>query len=148
MRLHCVLAFTLLCFCGTFQAGAQQIAPDASLPGPLPVATGDYALGAQIDTLVLPGCQPRSGYDCKIEVRAKVYHPQTLSGTYPVIIFLHGNHGTCGRPYMSPPDPPGMLGNPRIDDSVSYTGTGTCPANYIESPSYAGYDYLANRLAS
>ena len=148
MRLHCVLAFTLLCLCGTFQAAAQQIAPDASLPGPLPVAAGDYALGAQIDTLVLPGCQPRSGYDCKIEVRAKVYHPQTLSGTYPVIIFLHGNHGTCGRPYMSPPDPPGMLGNPRIDDSVSYTGTGTCPANYIESPSYAGYDYLANRLAS
>ena len=148
MRLRSALAFALLCLSATFHVVAQQIAPDASLPGPLPVATGEYALGAQIDNLILPGCQPRAGYDCKIEVRAEVYRPQTLSGTYPVVIFLHGNHGTCGRPYQSPPDPPGMLGNPRIDDSTAYTGTGTCPSNYIESPSYEGYEYLANRLAS
>ena len=102
------------------------------------MATGSYDLGARVDSLVLPNCQPRSGYDCKIDIRAEVYRPQPLSGTYPLVIFLHGNHGTCGRPYQSPPDPPGMLGNPRIDDSVSYTGTGKCPAGYVEAPSYMG----------
>ena len=127
---------------------AQQIAPDATAPGPLPVATGSYDMGAQVDNLVLPNCQPRSGYDCKVDIKAEVYRPQTLSGTYPLVIFLHGNHGTCGRPYQSPPDPPGMLGNPRIDDNVSYTGTGRCPNGYVESPSYLGYDYMARRLAS
>lgn len=136
-----------LCLYCAVSAG-QQVAPDASLVGPLPVASGEYNLGAYIDNLVLPNCQPRSDYDCKIAIRAKVYRPQTLSGTYPLIIFLHGNHATCGRPYMSPPDPPGFLGDPRIDDNIQYTGIGTCPPNYIESPSYIGYEYLAKRLAS
>jgi hypothetical protein len=145
----CVLVTlaVLLLLCGALAAG-QQIAPDASPVGPLPTASGEYDLGAQIDNLVLPNCQPRSGYDCKVDVRAKVYRPQTLSGTYPVVLFLHGNHATCGRPYQSPPDPAGMLGNPRIDNSVQYTGVGTCPSNYVEAPSYTGYDYLATRLAS
>jgi hypothetical protein len=138
----------LLCLLGSLYTAAQQVAPDATPVGPLPTASGEYDLGAQVDNLVLPGCQPVSGYDCKVDVRAKVYRPQTLSGVYPVVIFLHGNHGTCGRPYHVPPDPPGMQGGPRIDDDVTYTGTGTCPTNYIESPSYRGYDYLANRLAS
>ena len=121
---------------------AQQVAPDATPVGPLPTASGEYDLGAQIDNLVLPGCQPTSGYDCKVDVRAHVYYPQTLTGTYPVIIFLHGNHGTCGTP------DPGLPGDPRNDDRSDYTGTGTCPAGYIESPSYLGYDYMAFRLAS
>jgi len=133
----------LLCLLGSLYTAAQQVAPDATPVGPLPTASGEYDLGAQVDNLVLPGCQPVSGYDCKVDVRAKVYRPQTLSGVYPVVIFLHGNHGTCGRPYHVPPDPPGMQGGPRIDDDVTYTGTGTCPTNYIESPSYRGYDYLA-----
>ncbi len=148
MKLRVLAVLALLSFACVINADAQQIAPDATPLGPVPVATGNYDLGAQIDNLVLPNCQPRSGYDCKVDIRAQVYRPQTLSGTYPVVIFLHGNHGTCGRPYQSPPDPPGMLGNPRIDDSVAYTGTGHCPTGYVESPSYLGYDYLAQRLAS
>ncbi len=148
MKLRAIAVLAVLFLAGVVYSAAQQIAPDATPLGPLPVASGSYDLGAQIDNLVLPGCQPRSGYDCKVDIRAQVYHPQTLSGTYPVVIFLHGNHGTCGRPYQSPPDPPGMLGNPRIDDNVAYTGTGHCPNGYVESPSYLGYEYLAQRLAS
>ncbi len=148
MPLRVVLTFCLLCVFCVSDSVAQQVAPDATPVGPLAVATGYYDLGAHVDPLVLPGCQPFQGYDCKIDVRAKVYRPQTLSGTYPVIIVVHGNHSTCGRPYQSPPDPPGMLGNPRMDDDLTYTGTGTCPPGYIEAPSYTGYDYLANRLAS
>src|ERR1019366_5037702 len=106
---------------------------------PDPTASGEYDLGAQIGKLLLPGCQPVSGYDCKVDVRAHVYYPRTLTGTYPVIIFLHGNHGTCGTP------DPGLPGDPRNDDSSDYTGTGMCPPGYIESPSYLGYDYMAFR---
>ncbi len=148
MPFRVLLSLGLFCVLGGSVSLAQQVAPDASPVGPLTVAAGYYDLGAHVDPLVLPGCQPFQGYDCKIDVRAKVYHPQPLSGTYPVLIFVHGNHSTCGRPYQSPPDPPGMLGNPRIDDDLTYTGTGTCPPNYMEAPSYTGYDYLANRLAS
>jgi hypothetical protein len=133
--------FLLCCFAG-LAAAAQQVAPDATPLGPLPIASGEYDLGAQVDNLVLPGCSPRSGYDCKVDVRAKVYYPQTLSGAYPLVIFLHGNHGTCGTFDTTLP------GNPRDDDRTDYTGTGTCPPGYVESPSYQGYDYLANRLAS
>lgn len=148
MKLRSTVLLVVFCVFGALYTIAQQAAPDATPVGPLAVATGEYDLGAQVDPLVLPGCNPRSGYDCKVDVRAKVYYPQTLSGTHPLVIFLHGNHGTCGRPYAVPPDPPNMLGNPRIDDRQDYTGTGTCPTNYIESPSYLGYDYLARRLAS
>ncbi len=138
-----ILAFVfLLCWLGSLLAAAQQVAPDATPIGPFPTASGEYDLGAQIDNLVLPGCQPTSGYDCKVDVRAHVYYPQNLTGTYPVIIFLHGNHGTCGTP------DPGLPGDPRNDNRSDYTGTGTCPTNYIESPSYLGYDYMAYRLAS
>jgi hypothetical protein len=137
--LNYVFLFCLFCSLHTV---AQQIAPDPTPVGPLPTASGEYDLGAQVDNLVLPGCQPVPGYDCKVDVRAHVYYPQTLTGTYPVIIFLHGNHGTCGAP------DPGLPGDPRNDDRADYTGTGTCPAGYIESPSYLGYDYMAFRLAS
>ncbi len=135
----CILAVALLC---QLTLLAQQVAPDATAPGPFATASGEYDLGAMIDDLVLPGCSPRSGYDCKVDIRARMYYPTPLTGTYPVIIFLHGNHGTCGTP------DPGLPGDPRNDNSTQYTGTGTCPPNYIESPSYLGYDYMAFRLAS
>ncbi len=105
MKLRIFLCVVLLCCFGGLPAVAQHVAPDATPVGPLPTASGEYDLGAQIDNLVLPGCQPVSGYDCKVDVRAHVYYPQTLTGTYPVIIFLHGNHGTCGTP--GPPILPG-----------------------------------------
>src|ERR1035437_10360516 len=142
MRLRILRYVCVLCLFGGLHAAAQQVAPDATLVGPLPTASGEYDLGAQVDNLVLPGCQPVSGYDCKVDVRAHVYYPQTLTGTYPVIIFLHGNNGTCGTP------DPNLPGDPRNDNRSDYTGTGTCPAGYIESPSYLGYDYMAFRLAS
>src|ERR1019366_9542928 len=93
----------LFCLLGSLYVAAQQVAPDATPIGPLPTASGEYDLGAQIDNLVLPGCQPVSGYDCKVDVRAHVYYPRTLTGTYPVIIFLHGNHGTCPPGYIESP---------------------------------------------
>ncbi len=142
MKFRILSYIFLFCLFLSLNTVAQRVAPDATPVGPLPTASGEYDLGAQIDNLVLPGCQPVSGYDCKVDVRAHVYYPQTLTGTYPVIIFLHGNHGTCGTP------DPSLPGDPRDDNRSDYTGTGTCPAGYIESPSYLGYDYMAFRMAS
>jgi hypothetical protein len=124
---------------------------------------GDYAVpqgtGAQDGTAapagtipLIPNCVVAAGVLCRVQVAARVYRPQVLENRrYPLIIFLHGNHGTCGRPYNAPPDPPGL--NPagvmlRIDDSDEFTREGTCTAPYMNAPSHLGYAYLANRLAS
>jgi hypothetical protein len=77
--------------------------------------------------------------DRKTELWARVYFPSTLGATtkYPLLVFLHGNHETCGTG-----------SNPRVDDNSQYTDTGTCPPGYVVVPSHAGYDYIATDLAS
>ncbi len=56
---------------------------------------------------------------------------------FPLLVFLHGNHGTCGKGE-----------SPRRDDSCEYTESGTCSEGYIPSPSHRGYDYIAQDLAN
>ncbi len=60
-----------------------------------------------------------------------------MPGNTPLIVMLHGNHGTCGRG-----------SNPRVDSSCAYTDTGRCPAGYVPTPNHEGYNYLAENLAS
>ena len=57
-----------------------------------------------------------------------------------MILFLHGNHATCGRIDRA-------LGI-RIDERIDYTLTGRCPSGYVVAPSHRGYAYLAERLAA
>jgi hypothetical protein len=73
------------------------------------------------------------------ELWAHVWRP-TPSGPYPLLVFLHGNHGTCGRRDSA-------LGI-RIDDRVDYTFSGSCPGRYVVTPNHRGYDYLARPLAA
>ena len=127
---------------------AQVQAPDASPDGPFVPFGGHYSGGAAaIDNEVLPGCTPIAGvYDCMVQLAGEFYYPGgaggSLTGTHPVIIFLHGNHGTCGHAYNPPPpagtgtDPAGLPGNPRIDTSNQYTRLGVCniAPNVIEVP--------------
>lgn len=132
---------------------SQVQAPDASPSGPLTVNFGTYSGGpSATDDEVLPGCTPVPGYDCEVQLAGAFYYPTPLTGTHPVVILLHGNHATCGHAYNPPPggtDPPGLPGAPRIDVTITYTGTGACDAgNPIVVPSYRGYDYIANKLAS
>ncbi|HEY0092744.1 MAG TPA: hypothetical protein VGB96_00405, partial [Archangium sp.] len=96
-----------------------------------PVVSAEYKLPAAVDPDILP--------DRFTELWARVYRPATLKRgqRYPVIVFLHGNHATCGTG-----------SNPRVDDSVEYTGTGTCPPGYEVVPSHAGYGYIAEPLAA
>jgi len=109
---------------------AKPIAPDATDFGPFATTAAEYRFPATIDPDIIS--------DRFTEIWAVVHRPVDLSGgPYPVLIFLHGNHATCGRGFK-----------PRVDDNVSYSSTGTCPPNYVVVPNHRGYDYLAERLAS
>ncbi len=95
------------------------------------VIDGEYKLPASID--------PSVTTSMKTELWAHVWRPGT-GGPYPIVVFLHGNHGTCGRFDTA-------LGV-RIDDRVDYTKTGKCPSGYVVTPNHLGYAYLARTLAA
>ncbi len=105
-------------------------APDPTGMGPLATTSAEYKFDPTLD-LDISGMAT--------ELWARVYRPDPLdAGPYPLLVFLHGNHATCGRG-----------SNPRIDDNTQYTFYGTCPpASPIVTPNHLGYTYLADRLAS
>src|SRR5215468_10815620 len=93
-----------------------QTAPDATTPGPFTTTSSEYKLDAAIDPLVTPLIAT--------ELWARVYRPTDLNNApYPVLIFLHGNHATCGRFEGA--------GQGRLDINIQYTLTGTCPSGYV-----------------
>lgn len=95
-----------------------------------PYLVGEYKFPALIDSAVAT--------ETFTELWAVVYRPRR-NGRFPLLVFLHGNHGTCGL-Y----DP--ALGV-RLDDGIEYTETGTCPEGWIPTPNHLGYGYLAATLA-
>src|SRR5262249_37931175 len=118
------------------------------------VATAQYRLPALTDPTILN--------DRATEIWARVWRPSTdeLEGL-PLVVFLHGNHGTCGAFFCRAAIcgvPLQLPDGPRIDDRIDYTFTGTCPragegnppaeADYVVAPSHEGYAYLAEQLAS
>src|SRR5215216_1385393 len=96
--------------------------PDPGTPGPLPVTREEYNFG---DTAFQP-----SAFPGPVELLASIHYPSNLAGPYPVILFLHGRHATC------------------------FTGGGAqflqwpCTMGRIPIPSYKGYDYVSEVLAS
>jgi len=110
----------------------SRSAPDSTPRGPHATATAEYRFPATTDKAILP--------DRMTEIWARVFYPKdvkNLSGKAPLIVMLHGNHGTCG-----------IGSNPRNDSSCSYTMSGTCPSGYVPTPNHEGYNYLAENLAS
>lgn len=106
----------------------------------VPVLTGEYKLAASFDREVTPELiDSPSEQRLETEEWARVWRPQA-DGVYPLVIFLHGNHGTCGRYDKTH--------HVRIDDDNTYTYDGTCPDGYVVTPNHLGYDYLAKDLAS
>jgi hypothetical protein len=93
--------------------------------------SAEYKFPASVD--------PEVQGDRPTELWARVYRPEPLDGDgrHPLLIFLHGNHATCGH---------GV--DPRIDDNRTYTFTGTCPPGYVVTPNHDGYEYLASELAA
>jgi predicted dienelactone hydrolase len=63
-------------------------------------------------------------------VRASVHYPTTLgNGPYPLIVFLHGRHATCYR-------------------NTTAALRWPCRSTEQPIPSFQGYDYIAQTLAS
>jgi len=110
-----------------------QTAPDATAPGPFTTTSSEYKLPPTNDDLV--------ALQVVTELWARIYRPTNLNNApHPLLIFLHGNHATCGRFEGA--------GQGRLDINIQYTFTGTCPSGYVVVPSHEGYAYFAERLAS
>ncbi|MBO0857263.1 MAG: hypothetical protein J2P21_02180 [Chloracidobacterium sp.] len=110
-----------------------QTAPDATATGPFTTTSSEYKLPPTNDDLVAP--------QVVTELWARIYRPTDLNNApHPLLIFLHGNHATCGR-YAG-------AGQGRLDINIQYTLTGSCPSGYVVVPSHEGYAYLAELLAS
>lgn len=102
-------------------AGRDDVA-DPALPGPYPVTRAVYDFGDQV-------FQP-SEVAGKVELTADVLYPSGLpDGPYPLVLFMHGNHYTCYK-----------------GDRAGYEWP--CREGWEPLPNYAGYDYIASRLAS
>jgi len=127
------LGFVLLSVLVPRVAAGQLVAPDATERGPLATTSAEYRFPAAVDPDVLDATPPRA-----VEIWARMYRPVDLSdGPFPMVIILHGNHATCG-----------FGSNPRVDDRIDYTTTGTCPDGWVVVPNHMGYGYVADRLAS
>jgi hypothetical protein len=97
--------------------------PDPGTPGPFAVTREEYDFGDTAFTATdFPG---------PIELRASIHYPTNLAaGPFPVILFMHGRHATCfagGSALLQWP----------------------CTSNNSQPiPSYKGYDYVSEVLAS
>jgi hypothetical protein len=97
--------------------------PDPGTPGPLAVTREEYNFG---DTAFQP-----TDFPGPVELTASIHYPTNLAaGPFPVIVFLHGRHATCfngqGAAFLEWP----------------------CSNGRQSIPSYQGYDYVSNVLAS
>ncbi len=115
-------------------AARSADAADPGTRGPHNVVEAEYDLGDQ-------AFQP-SDFPVRVEIRASVRAPKDLtSGPFPVIVLVHGRHTTC----FDPSDPSGA------DNDGSFLGgflEWPCSAGRESIPSFRGYDYLADLLAS
>src|SRR5512132_2062633 len=107
-----------------FAAGAAFAqAPDPGTPGPLPVTREEYNFG---DTAFQP-----TNFPGPVELLASVHYPTALSGgPYPLIVLLHGRHATCF-----------VGGTACLQWPCTFNGSQPIP-------SYKGYDYVSEVLAS
>ncbi|MEI6333493.1 MAG: hypothetical protein WCS87_02940 [Methylococcaceae bacterium] len=105
---------------GNLSSAPAIAAIDPGLPGSLSVMAKQYGSFKTIIKL------PSSG-SAQVELLARVWHPSSMTRSYPLIIMLHGQHQTC------------------VDGSRIF------PCNRQNTnnvPNYLGYDYLGKQLAS
>jgi hypothetical protein len=121
----CLFALSMV-FLLVVSAGIQPVlaqVPDPGTPGPLTVTREEYDFG---DTAFAP-----TEFPGPVELRASIHYPADLpAGPYPVILFLHGRHATC------------FVGGSAL---LQWPCTAK---NSQPIPSYRGYDYVSEVLAS
>jgi hypothetical protein len=111
----------LLLACGSALKLRAQT-PDPGATGPLAVTREEYNYG---DLAFTP-----TGFPSAVELKASVHYPTGLpGGPYPLIVFLHGRHVTCYR-------------------NTTTALRWPCRNTETVIPSYQGYDYVAQALAS
>lgn len=102
--------------------------PDPTATGAHAVGSTDYSFGS-----VWVADDSLLAYTYPVDLHGNVHFPTTGSGPFPVILLMHGRHGTCA-----------LLG-------IEAFGTHVCPSllGVLEPvESFRGYDYLASNLAS
>ena len=123
-RIYSLSVLILLLLVGPW--GVRSISAQSSDPGstgPLSVTREEYNFG---DTAFTP-----TNFPGPVELTASIHYPTTLSGgPYPVIVLLHGRHATC---YVG--------GSALLQWPCTQVGSQSIP-------SYKGYDYLSEVLAS
>ena len=97
-------------------------ADDPGTPGPYATTTLSYELA---------GLAVKD-FPADLEVLAEVISPVGAPNPMPLVLFLHGRHATC---YYPGPEP-------------YVTGDWPCPEGTLPIPSYLGYRYAAELLAS
>jgi hypothetical protein len=108
-----------------FLTGAQT----ASAQTPDPGATGPYAVTREEYNYGNSAFHP-ANFPINVELIASVHHPTDMTnGPFPLIIFLHGRHATCYK-------------------GSTATLRWPCLTTEQPIPSYKGYDYMAQTLAS
>lgn len=119
MKLRLIQIIGIILFSGI--SFAQT--PDPGVPGAYAVSSDEYDFG---DEAFGPPTFPDL-----VEVRGSVHYPTDLTdGPFPVILILHGRHSTCY--------------NGGGGTSIAWP----CTGSYDPIPSYQGYNYLAEQLAS
>ena len=120
IRSFCV---TVLLLVISVSGNTRAQSPDPGTPGPLAITREEYNFG---DTAFQP-----TDFPGPVELRASIHYPTSLSGApLPLIVLLHGRHETCFK-------------------GASAFLQWPCTLNGSQSlPSFAGYDYLSEVLAS
>ena len=123
LKAYLILLLGLCLFVRSASAQSGNTATDPTAKGPLAVSTAIYDFG---DTaLTFPG------FPGPVEFRGSVHYPTNLSGgPHPLLVFLHGRHDVC------------------FQGSSVGSFTWPCPVGQSPIPSFEGYDYIAQNLAS
>ncbi|HYN96459.1 MAG TPA: hypothetical protein VES42_21670 [Pilimelia sp.] len=93
---------------------------DPGVAGPYSTLTGDYTL----PDVQLPG------FPQPVEMQGLVVAPRGTTGSRPLVLLLHGKHGTCYRGTENP------------------TVEWPCPAGFTPVPNHRGYQRTQQLLAS
>jgi hypothetical protein len=125
----------LLATSGCLSTGDLALAPPAEDPPALPPLNVDGFLATRValyDFGWMVAHDPSLQTRYPVAVRGSIHYPTDADGPFPLVLLMHGRHGTCQ-----------VVG-------FEILGTHVCPATPATSPveSFTGYDYLAQHLAT